>query len=587
MNGGRGAKGSINDRLINMMYQNRYRLVQNKKEGYTKEAKEKQKQYLKTLQHFDVVKDRNQLDDQDKKVVDTTIREVVLSKPGIEEEVKPETIERLFGESVKEIERPPQDSIQKDSITASTNSAISVVDDYKIEELNGKAVPFKSEFQNQVESIKSGASAIENSNKPSISSLHELSDKMIEIDINTEVFDFDNYDYYEVLSAKRGKGDSNRDEVFLNQEDFVIPVTEPPLDIDREIEKVEDEETILTELSTFIDDSQEVISEIKEELLEIRELVPQSQTKAQIADLEERYASIRAKVDKLKAQYDVVKEKYDFDDFKILESIEMMAAIEDYHDKASLDELETMVDVCKDEIDQIDGILVEEKRSLAVAEEMEEQKRAVVKRDQDFEKNKSGVTYLDDLEKRIAQEAREQAAIIADLERQLGKFTTDIRIVQETVYHTERLFGSFFRIAAGILTMPFNGRHIFGTMLGTHLINRGVRQLRDYMNPEVIEHTEIKHRYKDIEREILNSKDYVKTTANLIDDSLYQLDKFDAEFKLRFQAYSSLIPAYAEVEKKIESLKKSLAMKKEEVKVMQKDLDRQYEANKVKVKKAS
>ncbi len=586
MNGGRGAKGSINDRLISMMYQNRYKLVQNKKEGYTKEAKQKQKEYLKTLQHFDVVKDRNQLDDKDKKVVSTTIREEILSNLGIDDETNFSTVERLIEEPKKGIENPPQNIVEVAS-KAPNAASMPELDTQKVDALAESQVPFKGNFQNQVSAIKSGGSAVENSSQPSITSLHELSNKMIEVDINTEVFDFDKYDYYEVLPTKKGKGNSQDNDELFDQESFIAPLSEESLDIDREIEKVEDEETILTELSTFIDDSQEVISEIKEELLEIRELVSQSVTQVQIAELEERYASIRAKVDKLKAQYDVVKEKYNFDDFKILESIEMMAAIEDYHDKASLDELETMVDVCKEEIDQIDGILVEEKRSVAVAEEMEEQKRAVVKRDQDFEKNRTGVIYLDDLEKRIAQEAREQAAIIADLEKQLGKFTTDIIVIRETVHHTERLFGSFFKIAAGILTMPFNGRHIFGTMLGAHLINRGIHQLRDYMNPETIERTEIKHRYKDIEREILNSKDYVKTTANLIDDSLYQLDKFDAEFKLRFQAYSNLIPAYAEVERKIESLKKSLKMKKEEVNVMQKDLDRQYEVNKVKVKKAS
>jgi len=48
MNGGRGAKGSINDRLISMMYHNRYKLEQRKKEGYTKEEKAKQKEYIKT-----------------------------------------------------------------------------------------------------------------------------------------------------------------------------------------------------------------------------------------------------------------------------------------------------------------------------------------------------------------------------------------------------------------------------------------------------------------------------------------------------------------------------------------------------------
>ena len=149
------------------------------------------------------------------------------------------------------------------------------------------------------------------------------------------------------------------------------------------------------------------------------------------------------------------------------------------------------------------------------------------------------------------------------------------------------MFGSFLRIAAGILTVPFTGRQIFGTMLGTHLINRGLRQLRDSLNPEFVQTQEVRHRYQDIEREILNSKDYVKTTANLIDDSLYQIGELEEEFKLRFRQYTSLIPEYKEVEKKIESLKTSLAKKKEEVASMDKVLDRQYEENKVKVKRAA
>lgn len=573
MNGGRGAKGSVNDRLINMMYKNRYKLAQRKKEGYTVEEKQKQKEYLKTIQHFDVTKNRSDLDEKDSQIVSEQLREVVLPKGVADEDIQEQMDALLSNDAMV-----GQDNLR--GITSADNS--SQIEEPSLEQLSNNPVPFKQSFKEQTSSIQKGGMAVENSANPSISSLHELSGKMIEVDINKEVFDFEHYDYYELLSSRRGKGTNA-----ISLDDNALQGSDTPLDIDREIEKVEDEETILKELTTFIEDSEEVIVEIKDDLEEVRELISQSETQAQIQQLEEKFAAIRARVDKLKAQYDVVKEKYDFEDFKILESIEMMAAIEDYHDKASLDELETMVDVCKEEIDQIDGILVEEKRSAAIAEEVEEQKRAVVKRDQDFQKNRAGVIYLDDLEKKIAREAREQAEIIADLERQLGNFTTTVETVRTTVYHTERLFGSFFRIAAGILTMPFNGRHVFGTMLGTHLINRGVRQLRDYMNPDVIEKTEIRHRYKDIEREILNSKDYVKTTANLIDDSLYQLDQFDAEFKLRFSAYSSLIPAYAEVERKIESLKKSLKMKKEEVKIMSKDLDRQYEANKVKVKKAS
>ena len=576
MNGGRGAKGSINDRLISMMYHNRYKLEQRKKEGYTKEEKAKQKEYIKTMRTFDMEKDTVSLEEKDNKVV--------------QEAFKPLPIEQIGTPS---LENTPVLKQEESNFIVLDNPSEEVTfksigsNPATIEDLSNKQVPFKSSYEERVSEIKSAGTAIESSSTPSVASIHDLSGKMIDVDIDTEVFDFEHYDYYEVLQTPKGKASNSSSEQFFVQDELAMQDSDESLDFDREIEKVEDEETILEELTTFIEDSQETLLDIKEDLLEVRELVSQSKTQEQVAELEERYAAIRAKVDKLKAQYDVVKEKYNFDDFRILESIEMMTAIEDYKDKASLDELETMVDVCKDEIDQIDGILIEEKRSVAVAEEVEEQRKAVVKRDQDFEKNREGVIYLDDLEKKIAREAREQALIIADLEKQLGKFTTDIEAVRETVYHTERLFGSFFRIAAGILTMPFNGRHIFGTMLGTHLINRGIHQLRDYMNPEVIERTEIKHRYKDIEREILNSKDYVKTTAHLIEDSIYQLDKFDAEFKLRFSAYSNLIPAYAEVERKIESLKKSLKMKKEEVNVMSKDLDRQYEANKVKVKKAS
>ncbi len=576
MNGGRGAKGSINDRLISMMYHNRYKLEQRKKEGYTKEEKAKQKEYIKTMRTFDMEKDTVSLEEKDNKVVQEAFKPLPIEQIGIPSLENTPVLKQEESNFIV-LDNPSEEVTFK---SIGSNPAT-------IEDLSNKQVPFKSSYEERVSEIKSAGTAIESSSTPSVASIHDLSGKMIDVDIDTEVFDFEHYDYYEVLQTPKGKASNSSSEQFFVQDELAMQDSDESLDFDREIEKVEDEETILEELTTFIEDSQETLLDIKEDLLEVRELVSQSKTQEQVAELEERYAAIRAKVDKLKAQYDVVKEKYNFDDFRILESIEMMTAIEDYKDKASLDELETMVDVCKDEIDQIDGILIEEKRSVAVAEEVEEQRKAVVKRDQDFEKNREGVIYLDDLEKKIAREAREQALIIADLEKQLGKFTTDIEVVRETVYHTERLFGSFFRIAAGILTMPFNGRHIFGTMLGTHLINRGIHQLRDYMNPEVIERTEIKHRYKDIEREILNSKDYVKTTAHLIEDSIYQLDKFDAEFKLRFSAYSNLIPAYAEVERKIESLKKSLKMKKEEVNVMSKDLDRQYEANKVKVKKAS
>lgn len=572
MNGGRGAKGSINDRLISIMYRNRYKLAKEKSEGYTVREKAKQKEYLKSIQDFDVKTDISNLDSVDRKVVEDAVTRV--KTVSVFEENK----KAVSNEPPRKIETPLSDEISSSYYDNSFTPKAT-------EEVLNNTVPFKSNFNEKVSNIKESASTLESSNTPSIDSVEQLSDKMIDVDLNTEVFDFEHYDYYQVITPKRGIDTQYRK--VEEQEESFVNLNGDVIDIPSEIKKIDDEEVILTELTNFIEDSQTVIAELKEDLTTVKDLVGKSETQKEVENLEEKYQTIRSKVEKLKAQYDVVKEKYDFEDFKILESIEMMAAIEDYKSRASLDELEAMVDVCKEEIDQIDGILIEEKKSVGISEDINEQKRAVIKRDQEFEQNKEGVIYLDSLEKKIAKEAREQAQIIEELYKKIDNFTTEIVPVTNTVYHTEKLLGSFFRIAAGILTAPFSGRQVFGTMLGVHLINRGTRQLRDALNPDFVQTTEVRHRYQDVEREILNSKDYVDTTAKLIDDSIYQLDKLDEEFKLRFSAYSSKIPQYGEVEKKIENLKKSLSLKKEEVKYMQKTLDKQYEANKVKVKKAA
>lgn len=518
MNGGRGAKGSINDRLISMMYRNRYSLQEQKKKGYTKDTKQQQKEYLQSIQNFDIADGVTSLDDKDKAVV-----EQVFSNPNGLDSQDP--------------------------------------------------VPFTAEYESKAAAIDGVGSKVASTaslQSDSVSSLHQGSKALSEVDVTTEAFDFDHFDYYEVL-YQHAKGIEPKED----------------LDVEEELDKVEDEETILSELEDFIDDSKKLITDIQEEITSLQDDLQESYTQEQLAELESRYIKLRAKVDKLKAQYDTVKDKYNFEDFSILENLEMLVAIDDYADKSCLEEMEALVDACKEEIEEIDGIVIEEKRSVGLRQDMKEQKKEITKRDTAFHHNKQGVIYLDSLEQQIAEEAKEEAELIAQLEKKLANFSSEVVTVTNVVFHTERIFGSFLRIAAGILTVPFTGRSIFGTLLGAHLINRGVHQLRDSLNPEFVESQEVRYRYQSIEREILNSKDYVNTTYRLIDDSLNQLDLFDEEFKNKFSSYAHLIPEYRELEKKIDELKKRLKKKKEQVETMQKDLDRQYEQNKVKVKRAS
>ena len=64
-----------------------------------------------------------------------------------------------------------------------------------------------------------------------------------------------------------------------------------------------------------------------------------------------------------------------------------------------------------------------------------------------------------------------------------------------------------------------------------------------------------------------------------------QLDKLKDEFKDKFYKYKNIIPEYEEVFKKIDNLEESLNKKKKEIYEMDNELNKQYEINKVKLKK--
>lgn len=88
MNGNRGAKGSIKDRLISMLYRMRYKKKKLKEENYTIDKKEKQFNYINNLQDFKEEENINILDTKDKIALDNvkyTASFKVSRKKGIDE----------------------------------------------------------------------------------------------------------------------------------------------------------------------------------------------------------------------------------------------------------------------------------------------------------------------------------------------------------------------------------------------------------------------------------------------------------------------------------------------------------------------
>lgn len=517
MNGSRGAKGSVNDRIISFLYRKRYLEYLKKKEAYTKEEREKAKEYLRKIKEFDIYNNVTMIDEEDKSILQDAFTDL-----------KDATVEQT---------PTPKYSTMKD--------------------------------------IEKKASDIETIDKPTtedLDNLVEMSKEVSEYDPITEQYDFENYDYYEVINDKTAIGNTEENSI---------------IDVDKEIEKREDEEVIIDEVQTFIDESKELLVDLKDDIKFIKDEIQNQHTQEELQNLNEKYEEVNSKIQKLKEKYVTIKEKYDFDGYEILDNFLLVETIDDYKNKADLEEIELLIDACKYEVEAIDDIIIEDKKSIGVSEEIQEKKEELVKRDEEFEKTENETIYFDSFEKKIQLEALEQQKIIHELEKSVSNVQEEIVRTTEYVHHTGRMFGSFLRIAAGILTAPLANNRFLGIMLGTHLINRGLRELRTSLIPEEVERVEVRTRYNDMEREILNTKDEVGTTLRLINDSIYQVEELKKTFNLKFKKYSEYIPNYYNVEKMLEELEKKLNANKEKINNMNESLDKQYEANKQNVYRAN
>lgn len=525
---GRGAKGSLRDRIISILFRKRYERFRLQREFYTKDNIEKKINYIKTIKDFDIDK-VDKLDNEDKKV----IKKLDFIIPVIPLEQKKVDI------YIPEVKEP---SIDLDTKVDSTEPSKEIQELHKLSE-------------------------VIISNEP----VYELNGREIEVDPDTEVFDFDKYDYYEIQDIKKGMDIKNTPDA----ENEII-------DIKKEEDLSKDEKVIVEEIEKFIDESVIILDEIKEEVKVIQDEVEKPYTIEQAVELETRSNNLRNKIDDLKHKYDTVKDKYDFSEFAILDSIEFMDAVDDYTDKAKLDIVEVMVNVCKNEITKIEGIVIEKDHSIKVATDIEDKKEEIIDRTISFKKNKEETKKQERVEDRVAIELVEQRKILDDIKSRVEKIEV-VNIPQIHISGYGRMFASLLRVAAGIVTAPLSNRRIFGIALGTALINRGLRGLRQGLTVEQRVETTIK--YEDLEREIINCKDKLEYTNLMLLDSIEQVDKLKKEFHDKFEKYIYLIPEYKDAMDKLDNLKKKLEQKHIEVKTIDKDLDLQRKKNNEKRRK--
>lgn len=514
MNGNRGAKGSVNDRIISYLFRKRYLEYLKKRENYTAEERKKAIDYLKKIKYFDIDDDVSMLDDSDKRLIENEIKDF----------------------NIKNI-----DPKLKKNVTSISN-------------------------------IDDSLNAIDDQSFTSNEEFERIDEDIIEFDPANELFDFDKYDYYEVINDKTGLA-KVRDDEFI--------------DVDKEIEKRKDEKIIIEELNEFVDDSLLVLDDIKSDLEFIKSEINKQYTQEELKQLQIKFDKLKEKIKKLKEQYDIVKEKYDFEDFELLESLTLIDSVEDFKSKANLEEIELMVDVCKEEIEAIDGVVIEDEKSIGVSDELFEKKFELIRRDDNYNNVKEETDLLFENKEFINKKTNKELEKIEQLEKNISKIETEVVRTKEYVYNTGRILGSMLRIIGGILTRPLTNSTILGMSFGNHLINRGLRELRSSLIPDEVERIEFIDRYKDVEKEIYNAKDSVKSTMYLIDDSLEHIEILKENYQSNLKKYALYIPEYSKLENMLNELEKKLLTNKELVKNMDKKLDNQYEKNKQRVYRAN
>ena len=175
----------------------------------------------------------------------------------------------------------------------------------------------------------------------------------------------------------------------------------------------------------------------------------------------------------------------------------------------------------------------------------------------------------------------EQQKIVDDMYEKASYYEKKISKKIETVGH-RKILSSLFRIAGGILTIPFTGKNLFGIALGSTMINKGLKEMNKSL--ETREKIVIDYKYEDISKQINDVKDKIEYINLILSDSLNQISKLRDNFNNEFKEYNNILPEYSSVLESINSLENKLKEQQYKMNNVDKKLEAEKEINKQKLK---
>ena len=436
----------------------------------------------------------------------------------------------------------------------------------------------------------------------SVRDIKKLGDKAIPVDLKTEKFDFEKYDYYIIEPVKK-KGIDDIDSIWMDYKKNRLKNGIHALDkiksetksIEINLKYPEPHKEDIKEKQIIILNNKDIL---KEEIINadlnidlskldtLAEYVNNNDIK-NINDVIDYYNKI---IDK---NIEDIEVKQQINDIEFKKNI---GIAEDYVDNYNIDD--NAVDKNNKDINENNNDKNDNYKKIVIDNKQDEKDIVVIKNlnvyrndkkqisdkinEKKVESNKKihvlnkfdgyKIRQLKNNQLKAERDIKITSEIVDKMNKEVDKVTKEISEVTKVTGYG-RMIKSCASIATGVLTLPFSGlSNIFNIALGTSLINRGLRGVRKGLDTK----SEIKvdYKYEDLSKKIHETKDKVELTSTLIKDSLYQISEIK---KYTYLGVDNL--------KILENIEKDLNTKLKEIDVINNTLNKQEERNKIKIRK--
>lgn len=392
--------------------------------------------------------------------------------------------------------------------------------------------------------------------------LKQLGDKVIEVDVKNEKFDFDKYDYYIIEPIKKKGIDDEQIKNAKNNKKVIEDVKIIINNTKKDLKRIDinyhypdkHKEDVTKEIIKVNSNFKKLKIELSKIGVDTKELdeFKSPNNKENIKKDQNIINSYEEKI--------IEKEKNN----KIVEAISNTSFSKSIGINVSnnVDKKLESKDNYKKNVKNIkiyktnkDNKKVESKKTIKVLNKFDGYKIRQLKRNEEI----------------VKKDVDKAKSIIDKMNKEVDKVTKEVSKITKTTGYS-RMIASCLRVATGILTLPFSKFNLFNITLGSALINRGLKDLRKGLDTKT--EVKINYKYEDLSSMIKKTKDKTKLTELLIMDSLSEIKSI--------KEYTYL------GEKNIKDLNKledNLNKKLKELDKLNQKLSKQDEKNKIKIKK--